>query len=168
MKLFKFKTVFIGCMLIAGSAFSCFAQQSNYSGHWKINRSKTQFGDSPDYVAAMGFSITQEKNNIVIESILLDEQSKEHLFKQSLTFDGKSYINIDYKNTKKTSAVNWIAGESSFMLSTARVTADGRPGDTSKELWSLEDEGKTLIVDRSIKQNDGDEYTIKVYYDKQP
>jgi hypothetical protein len=166
MKLLSIAAIVCFLLFFVTTAFRGPVQQTDFSGTWVINKGKIQFGEAPEWVLPKGFTVSQQKDSMSIIRIMLDDQMGEHPFTETLTYDGKESHNTTFQQVKKTSTLLWIADGKSFVLTTTGITSDGKPGNASKEIWSLDDEGQTLIVDRSVKQADGMEYTIKAYYDK--
>jgi hypothetical protein len=144
--------------------FISMAQKTVFSGKWALNLRKTDFKQAPDWIAAKSFEITQKNDVIVIQAKVYDQQMVEHYYTETIPFDGTTSETGTYNRNKRIVSMKWDYGDKTFVLSIRSVTGDDGSGKDFTETWSLENEGKTLVVDRVATQ--GDDYSIKAYYDK--
>jgi hypothetical protein len=145
-------------LLLCNSTFA-FAQKTNYSGTWQIDKSKTQFGDAPEWVIPKIIKIDQQTNKLVLGRVSLDEKLQEQApITDTLSFDDKPFQRKDSITTVVTT-LNWTDNNS--------FTIKRNGHNIAKESWSLEDDGNSLVIDRKVEQPDGFKYNIKCYYKKQ-
>ncbi|HTD99041.1 MAG TPA: hypothetical protein VK668_07120 [Mucilaginibacter sp.] len=144
-----------------------FAQATDFSGKWQINKTKTDFDHLPESVIPQIYIVSRGKETIVIERKTIDTSRNEHKSIDSLSFSGKVMTAILYNGTRRTVTLKWADNEHIFLITATSVYKDGNPGPKYIDAWSLADNGKTLIVDRHVDQSDGSTYSLKAYYDKQ-
>jgi len=140
-------------------SFSAFAQKTNFSGTWKLNKEKTEFGEAPIWIVPQSLTVTQQSDHLVLTRTSLNDQNKEQEpISETLTFNGKPFERTATGKTI-TTTVQWTNNQS-FNLE--------RDGTTkATETWMLADSGKTLVIDRAVVQiSNGYKYSIKCYYDK--
>lgn len=63
--------------------------QTNFSGTWGFNESKSNFGDTQFRFAATTLVITQEGNNLTIESTMPSRDGGERKTTDKYTLDGQ-------------------------------------------------------------------------------
>jgi len=144
--------------------FISLAQKTVFSGKWVLNLRKTDFKQAPDWLVPKSFVITQKNDTIVIQARVYDNQMVEHYYSEIVPFDGTTSETIIYNRNKRVVSLKWDYGDKSFVLSVRLVKGDGQPDSEFTETWSLENDGKTLVVDRNARLLD--DYSITAYYDK--
>ena len=140
------------------------AQLAGFSGKWSLNTKKTEFKQVPEYVLAVSLEVKQKKDMLVAQYKMYDKEGTQHYYEQSMRFDGKMEEVLLYNDERKQVTMRQGSNESSFLLSVRVIDAGNPAGRTYTETWSLEDGGKTLVVDRVAPL--ADEYSIKAYYSK--
>lgn len=153
-------------ILLAFATNTLFAQSTNFSGKWQINKTKTDFGQAPEWVLPKIYAVSNGKSAFIISRVTLDAQLNEHPSTETLTFDGKEALSTLYNGSKRTSSLKWSADQQSFTI-TASSVMNTNPGPKISDTWSLSDNGKTLVIDRTVVNPDGGTYSLKAYYDKQ-
>ena len=63
--------------------------------------------------------------------------------------------------------MKWDEDGQSFVLSSHGIRPTGESTGSATETWTLQNEGKVVVIDRSVTQADGFQYSIRAYYDKQ-
>ncbi len=150
--------------LVAIAAISAKAQ-TNFSGTYVINKSKIDFGKAPEWVLPSAFEVVQNGDKLTISRTTVDQAGKETTRK--LDFQpGQATDYTTSSGDKNECLVAWAGDHSSFTLSVQSTKADGSAGQNYKEVWSLADNGHTLIIDRQVAQANGMKYAIKAVYDK--
>jgi hypothetical protein len=148
-------------ILLLLSPVLAFAQKTNFSGTWQINKDKTDFAGAraAEWVVPKTIKTDQQNDKLVLTRISVDRDMQEQPgIVESLPFDGAPFQRTS-GDSKIYTTLHWI-NDNSFTLN--------RKGTlTATENWTLEDEGKTLVIDRSVEQADGGSYKLKCYYDKQ-
>jgi hypothetical protein len=154
------------CLFLISLANLAMAQKVNFSGSYWINKQKTEFGQAPQSVLPVKLEIKQEKAQITIKRTTVNDQQQESGYTETLSFTGAdNEVKLPSGSTRKAS-LKW-QDDQHFILKSQAVTSDSNPGLAATENWSLTDNGKTLVIDRSVQQPNGLNYTIKAYYDSQ-
>jgi hypothetical protein len=135
-----------------------------FSGKWTLDIRNTDFGQIPESILPREFEINQKSNAIVIQAKVYDKQMTQHYFTETISFDGTTSEVITYSGNKRLVTLKWNDDNKGFVLSVRLLMADGQSGSTFTENWSLDDEGKTLVLDRVATQ--ADDFSLKGYYDK--
>jgi hypothetical protein len=142
-------------LLLLSSSITAFAQKANFSGNWLINKSKVDFGEAPEWILPRSFKIVQTADRLFISRILLKGDLTEQApINDTLSFDGSAF-----KNPLEAVSIHWLNDQS--------FTLNRKSNSEVNETWTLEDGGKTLVINRDVKQSNGMQYQIKSVYDKQ-
>ncbi len=131
----------------------------NFSGDWKLNVSKSSFGQMPA-PGSMTNKITHEDPKLAVHTRQSGEMGEFEL-DASYTTDGKECSNDMFGNPMK-SALKW---EGDTLL----IDAKGKFGDNDfsmQDKWTLSDDGKTLTIVRLFKSSMG-EGEQKLVFEKQ-
>jgi hypothetical protein len=150
-------------LLCTGAAF---AQKANFSGTWNIDTTKIDFGGAPHWVLPVKFQVVQSGEKENITRTIASQDGKE----SSRTLDLVPGTTTEYTTDagdKGKCLMNWNADQPGFTITVQSVKADGSPGQSYEETWSLADGGKTLVINRSVEQANGMKYSIKAIYDRQ-
>jgi hypothetical protein len=144
--------------------FMSMAQKTDFSGKWNLNLKKTDLTRVPNWLPTRSFEIKQKNDFITIEAKMYDDQMVQHYYNETLPFNGTTTETVTYGDNKRSVSLKWNFDNKSFTLLVRPTTNDGPTGADFTETWSLENDGKTLVVDHIPSQLNG--YTYKVYYDK--
>lgn len=144
---------------------AAFAQKTNFSGTWKLDTTKTTFktesGPAPKDIIPWTVKIDQQSDQLVLTRISIDSAMHDLApVKETLAFDGTP-LQRKVSDAQVTTSLRW--------LDDASVKLDRNGGKLiASETWTLEDGGKTLVIDRTVEQkSNGFKYAIKGYYTKQ-
>jgi hypothetical protein len=144
---------------IALAAFPALAARPNFTGEWKLNVAKSDFGQMPSPTSA-SYKITHEdpklKNAIKQSSEMGDVE-----FESNYTTDGKESTNQVFGSPVKSTA-RW---DGDVLV----INSTGKFGDADfsmNDKWTLSPDGKTLTIMRSFKSAMG-EGTQKLIVEKQ-
>jgi hypothetical protein len=102
-------TLMLAAILVSTVAFA----QTDFSGTWKLNPSKSQLGERS--FAPKSIVIVQDVNNISIERHS-EWQDQEMTTTDKLTLDGKECTNAGMMDTQKKSVVTWSEDKSSLKI----------------------------------------------------
>jgi len=132
----------------------------NFSGDWKLNTSKSTFGDvpAPDSMTIKVTHADPQITNVSKQS----SQMGEFEIKTSCTTDGKECANEGFQGAPTKSVMKWDGD-------VLAVETQGKFGEmdfSMKQKWSLSGDGKTLTVAQSISTSMGD-FTQTLVFDKQ-
>ena len=133
--------------------------KSDFSGTWKANIAKSDFGPAPP-------------PDSIVEKIVHQDPSLKLKFAQTggtgdvtsdmvYTTDGKECVNHLGDNEFKTT-LKWDGDD---LVADTTGSFDGTDF-TAKDRWALSDGGKTMTVERHISIADGD-FDMKLVFEKQ-
>lgn len=133
----------------------------NLSGAWKLNNSKSDFGEMPPPDSRIE-TIDQNGNSVKIDTALIGGPMGDVKFSTSVTTDGKESTSTIMGNPAKSTA-HW-EGNSLVVNTTAQFQ------DNSfqiKNTYTLSPDGKTLDLTSQFSGGNGD-MQQKLVFDKQP
>ncbi|EHQ24616.1 hypothetical protein [Mucilaginibacter paludis] len=141
----------------------------NLSGNWKVNYEQSYFGDAPTYTAYKALQIIQKTDLITFSKTDVVDANTDTIVNERLPLNGNIFQYVDANGrTRKLSAKPSEDGKTLIVNTTASQTGDpAKEQFRGNERYSLDESGKVLIVKRTVKDNTGFEYYIKVFYDKQ-
>jgi hypothetical protein len=131
----------------------------NFSGDWKLNVSKSSFGQMPA-PSSMTNKITHEDPKLT-SHVKQSGEMGDFEFDSNYTTDGKECSNEMFGNPLK-STLKWDGD-------TLLIDTKGKFGDndfTGQDKWTLSDDGKTLTIVRLFKSSMG-EGEQKLVFEKQ-
>lgn len=143
------------CSLVLAQAQS----KPNFSGTWKVNNAKSDFGPMPAPQSSTS-KIDHKEPSLKIATTWVGDQG-ELTFESAYTTDGKESTN-SFRNMEFKSKATW---EGSTLLIASKGSADS--GEfTMKDKWSLSEDGKTFTVVRAFSGPMG-EATQTLIHEKQ-
>jgi hypothetical protein len=134
--------------------------KTDYSGTWKANLTKSDFGAIP--APDSQTDVIAHKDPDMKVSVTSSGQMGDMNYDLSYTTDGKECTNDRGDMFKSTSTAKW---EDDKLVIDTKGNFNGTDF-TSKEHWTLSDDGKTLTVDRHINSAMG-EFDQKILFEKQ-
>ncbi|SPE31082.1 conserved exported hypothetical protein [Candidatus Sulfopaludibacter sp. SbA3] len=144
--------------LIAASV--SFAAAPDFTGTWKLNPAKSDFGPFPA-PSSMTQKVSHAEPKLAVEVKMAGDQG-EFEFKQSYTTDGKECVNQGFGGSESKSVLKWDSD-------TLVIDTKGAFGDnayTMKDKWSLSEGGKVLTILRHFSGGMGDT-DQRIVFDKQ-
>ncbi len=156
----------LGIVVFSLVSTSLFAQ-ANFSGTWAFNESKSNFGDSQFRFAATSMVVTQDGNNLSVESTMPSRDGGEMKTSAKYTLDGKVSENPMFNTTRK-STVTWSPDKTSMIIaSTMTFDMNGETREMkSTDTWKLAEGGKVLMIESVRLNRDGEEMKTTAAYDK--
>ena len=154
-------------LLVTSGAF---AQQPNllagFTGKWEIDMKKTDFERVrvPIWLLPRSLEIKQKKEVVTIDSKWYDQQIKQHYYTEYLPLDGTAAELILADGGKRVVSLQPNYQGTGFVLSVHTLKSNGEQDKDFTETWALEDNGKTLTIDRKAQQ--ANDYSIKAYYNR--
>jgi hypothetical protein len=159
------KSIFVLVSLFfACHPLTIIAQRSDFSGSWKLDTAKSEFGNVPMNSAVKQFEIEQTTDSISIKRITINDNNEESTTFEKLSIDGKPGAHVLNNNRTKTSSITWTSDGQSMTTVSAYSLPD-KPGEIEYQLsqtWKLAEGGKELIISLTSPG-----YTIKAVYDKE-
>ncbi len=150
---------------LAIAALATFAVASNaegkadFSGEWKLNTDKSNFGPipAPDKMIR---KVKHDDPSIKISTMQSGQQG-ETTTELAYTTDGKESVNM-IRGSEAKSTAKWVGDQ--MVVDTKRDMQGAEI--TQKETWTLSKDGKTLTINNHINAPQG-EFDILVVMDKQ-
>lgn len=142
------------------TAAAAFAAAPDFSGNWKLNGSKSDFGQFPA-PSSLTQKITHAEPKLTVETNMSTDNG-DMQFSANYTTDGKESTNQGFGGSEMKSTANWDGA-------TLVIETKGAFGDNAfsmKDKWSLSDDGKTLTVLRHFSGGMGD-VDQKLLFEKQ-
>jgi hypothetical protein len=133
--------------------------KSDFSGTWKANATKSDFGPMPP-PDSMTEKIVHEDPSFKV-NIAQTGGSGDMTYDQVYTTDGKECVNHMGDNEFK-STLKWDGDD---LVADTKGSYEGNEF-TAKDRWTLSDGGKTMTVTRHISTSMG-EFDMKLVFDKQ-
>jgi hypothetical protein len=139
----------IAAVCIAASV--AFAAAPNFSGTWKLNASKSDFGQFPA-PSSMVQTINHDDPKLKVEVKQAGEMG-EFSFAMNYTTDGKECKNPGFGGTETKSIVKW---EGELLTIEMKGTMGDNSAFTMKDKWALSGEGKVLTIQRHFSSAMGE------------
>jgi hypothetical protein len=154
----KFRLISLTLLIAAVCVVNAQAK-SDYSGTWKANMGKSEFGPMPP-PDSFTEKITQDEPSLKV-NVAQTGGTGDANYDMAYTTDGKESVNHVADNEFKTT-LKWDGDD---LVADTKGSFGGNDF-TSKDHWTLSDGGKTLTVTRHISTSMG-EFDMKVVFDKQ-
>lgn len=149
------KAFFILAAILATFTLSA---QTDFSGSWKLNSSKSKLGDQFS-MAPKEIIVVQKGNDMSVERHS-EWQGQEFTINDKFTLDGKECINAGFMDTQKKSTAAWSADKKSLTIKSKIPMQDG--GDFSvTEVYKM-DNG-SMVIESSASSSFGDMAETQVY-----
>lgn len=151
---------FVSFTLLSGSLLA----QSNFSGAWALNESKSTLGDGPG-MSTTSMTVNQQADVISIDLVRPSFDGGTMNSSEKYTLDGKESVNKGIMESSVKTITTW--SEDKKALTFAKTILFDMNGDTMElkitEVWSISDDGKTLTIKSSMKSDMGDMDQVLVY-----
>ena len=161
----KTKTIFIAlCLLFFLPALNIYAQKTDFSGEWKLNKEKTVLTDNQIFLS--GITIQLKSDSLLTTRVYENGNGEEYPFEENLSLDGKEskIIIFDMPRTSKATSSD-TTGSIKIESTTTFNGNNGSEDMTAKETWKVENEGQMLTLEFTNKMS-GNETTGTYYYNK--
>ncbi|MBM3811189.1 MAG: hypothetical protein FJW20_06085 [Acidimicrobiia bacterium] len=151
----RFFCVVLAAALSTGMALA----KPNFSGDWKMDPAKSDFGPMPP-PETLTMKIKHEEPAVEVKSHQVSVQG-EMEGDSKYTTDGKECVNT-IRSTEVKSTVTW---EGEVLRMVSKLNFQGNDV-TLDDKWTLSEDGKTLTIDRNISSAQG-EFPMKTVLVKQ-
>lgn len=151
--------------LVTALAFTTKAQQTNFSGTWKLNTSKSEFGNTPSMAAVQSYVVEQNAKDISLKWTTLGNNGGEVTSSQKVPLDGSSVSAYLQQPQRTRISTIQFSKDGKTILFNKSYSKPDEPSEidyTLTEKWALQNDGKELVIDLKSPA-----YTIKAVYDKQ-
>jgi len=164
-----FKLILMGLFLLSTCVFTSSAkdvlpaEKTDFSGTWKLDESKTDFGEGRHF-AAHQLVVTQHENELAVERSSTGRNGREFKFTSDYKLDGQQHDQEMGNRTAKVTA-EWQNEGKAVQINTDMKFE--RNGETFEfhtlESWSLSDNGNTLTIDLKTNSQRGESHQKLVY-----
>lgn len=153
-------------MAVAGSSLFMTWQKTDFSGTYLLNKTKTDLGPAPEWILPRYITVAQQPEKCVINRTSLNQQLQEQVpVSDTLPFNSAIVVKVLGNGKSADSRLAWN-GDNSFTITRTIRRADNMISGTTIEQWRLEEDGKVLILNRSVEQSNGMKYTTRAVYDR--
>jgi hypothetical protein len=162
--LFRNLTGFFVFLFISANLFA----QTNFTGTWALNESKSNFGNSQFRMAATSMVVAQDVKLLTVDSTRPGRDGGEMKQTSKYNLDGSVSENPGFGNNVSKSTVTWSADKIVMTIATTMtfdMNGESRTMNSS-QAWKLTEGGKVLIVDNVRTGRDGNEVKTTAAYDK--
>jgi hypothetical protein len=147
--------------------------QVDFSGTWNFNESQSKYGDGGGHDGPGGpmgggsLVVIQNGNSLAVERTMHGPDG-EMKISEKYTLDGNVCENTFIFDMKKKSTVTWSSDKKSISFeSTMIMERDGESREMKEsETWKLGADKKTLVIDSTRPNRDGDNMKMTMVYDK--
>jgi hypothetical protein len=135
-------------LLISAGLFA----QTNFSGTWALNESKSNFGENQFRFASATMVVTQDDKVLTVETVRPGQDGNEVKITAKYNLDGTLSENPGFNITIASTMTFDMNGETRTM--------------NSSQTWKLTEGGKVLLLDNVMPGRDGGEMKTTAAYDK--
>jgi hypothetical protein len=151
-------------MLFFLSSLTIYAQKTDFSGEWKLNKEKTVLADNQLYLSSV--TIQQKSDSLLTKRVYENGNGEEYPFNENLSLDGKDCKIVIFDMPRTSTATISDADKSLIISSTTTFSGNSGPEDMiAKETWKVDNEGQLLTLVFSNKMS-GNETTGTYFYNK--
>ncbi|MGC1391832.1 MAG: hypothetical protein WA816_12415 [Bacteroidales bacterium] len=161
----KTKTILMSLsMLFFLSSLTIYAQKTDFSGEWKLNKEKTVLADNQLFLSSV--TIQQRSDSLLTKRVYENVNGEEYPFNENLSLDGKDCKIVIFDMPRTSTATISDADKSLIISSTTTFSGNSGPEDMiAKETWKVDNEGQLLTLVFSNKMS-GNETTGTYLYNK--
>lgn len=161
------------CRKLAGLLLLLFVSagvyaQSDFSGKWAFNQSKSKFPERPDGQGGGGpggpggpmgggdRTVIQDAKTLTVNQTMQSPDGEMQM-SNKYNLDGSVSENTFMMDMKRKSTLTWSADKKSITIVSTMVFDMGGESREMKETetWKLSDDGKTLFIERSMPGGPG-------------
>lgn len=152
------KKVFFLVTILLISVFVS-AQSVDFSGSWKLNRSKSTLGDQFS-MAPAEIVVAQKGNDLSVEKHS-SFNGQDFTTNDKFTLDGKECVNAGWRDSQKKSTAVWT--DKNTLKITTKVPMRDSGEMTITEVYKMD--GGNMVIETSASSSYGD-FSEKMVYDK--
>jgi hypothetical protein len=150
-------------MLLLLPALTIYAQKSDFSGEWKLNKEKSVLADNQLFLS--GITIQFKSDSLLTTRVYENGNGEQYPFDEKISLDGKDCKIVIY-DMPRTSTATVSADKSIIISSTTTFNGNNGPEDmNAKETWKVDTGAKLLTLEFTNKMS-GNETNGKYFYDK--
>jgi hypothetical protein len=159
------KTILLGLCSIFMMHISN-AQNSNFTGNWKINKDKTNFGIAPVFAIPAELNVKQKKDSFYLNVVNINADG-QHSTGSTTYIIGTAQERMVSDNVKLVGSFNWSEGGKKLVKQQEYIDLDdpANPFRKIKETWSISKDLKILTVVQNVEVKNFESYTIVAIYE---
>lgn len=143
-------------LLIVVFISSSLVAQTDFSGTWTLNSSKSKLGERS--FAPKSVVIAQKGNNFSVENHN-EWQGEERVRTSKYTLDGKECVNPGFRDSEIKSTAVWSGDKKSLTITSKFEMQNGEM--TMKAVYKMD--GKNLVIESSSSSSFGDRSETQVF-----
>jgi hypothetical protein len=165
-------TALLTLFLVSAGLFA----QTNFSGKWELNESKSKFGEGGGPGGAGGrppmgassMTVAQDIKILTVDQIMTGRNGEEFETTSKYNLDGTLSENTFMMDRTRKSVLTWSDDKKSILISsTMNFERDGESREIkTSEKWSLSNDGKILFIESTRPTREGETRTTIFAYDK--
>lgn len=149
-------------LLIFLPAFATFAQKTDFSGEWKINKEKTVIPSDQLFLSKITLQLRND--SLLTTRVYENGYGEEYPFEENLTMDNKECKIVIFEMPRTSTATySDTVGGIKISSTTTFNGNNGQEDMVAKETWKFDKEGQTLSLE-FVNTMSGTEITGTYYY----
>ena len=145
------KSMTISLLLVCMVTGTLLAQNSDFSGKWKLNTSRSQLNQEFS-MAPKQLNVEQKENMLNLERFV-EFQGQSMTISDKFTLDGNECVNEGFQGSKKKSVVSWSDDKKSLIIKTKFPMQDGGEISITE---TLKLDGGSLTMVSNVSSDWGD------------
>jgi hypothetical protein len=144
------------------------AQKENFSGNWKINIDKSDFGSAPIFVASAELSVKQTADSIFLDGINVDDNGIRKASSGKYALDGNASEKIIRDTVRLIGFFQFLKDKKTLVKNQNYIIASQtEPYRKLQEVWTLSSDKTILTVQQTVAVTNGMGYSVKAVYERQ-
>ncbi len=142
--------------------------KTNFSGTWVIDLAKSQFGEIPAYTANKQLNVLQTAETLRLERLTVNDAGADSTAKETLPLHGNSLVITGGDHRQRTITAK-IPDDGNSLTIRIIVSEPDEPETVafdSNETWTLNKADQTLVIKKTVKVTDGEDYAVRAVYNK--
>ena len=128
------------------TSITAFAQKTDFSGEWKINKEKSLLSDSQLFLSRI--KIQLKADSLLTTRVYENANGEEYPFDENLSLDGKEGKIVIFEMPRKSTATR--SDNNTAILINSSTTFNGNNGQedmVASESWKVQSEGNILALE---------------------
>jgi hypothetical protein len=160
----KTKITLILIMLCMTAMLASQAKSPSFSGEWKFNREKSTSANNQLFLSKL--TVQHKSDSLLTTRVYENQYGEQYPFRENLPLNGKECKIVIY-DMPRTSKATLSAGDGKLNLESVTTFYGNSGSDNLKaqEIWTTENEGKTLKIAYTLTYSAGTS-TGTQYFDR--
>jgi hypothetical protein len=157
-------------LFIAGNV-QAQSSKPNFTGSWKINLEKSDFGTVPTFTMHAQMILQQQPDSIAVKASGTGNDGKPYSGNAKYALNGTATVRELPDNKKLIGLMKWSDNGTGIIKDQKYISSDKpeEPYREIKESWALSSDGNTLTIQQHVEiaEHPDFSYSIKAVFDKQ-